>query len=131
MGAGSFWLLGAICVGWFSLAGRRAFEAWKDLDYRGSWAWVFCSIGPVSGLAVMVFQRGEVDVVARNFTLGLLGAILGMSGLIYVGYWFDGHASTKTSPASQGPIVGSSPTVNAPNNHGIITFGQKGDNLSK
>lgn len=80
---------------------------------------------------MVVFRGGEVDVVARNFTLGVLGAILGMSGLIYAGYWFDGHAKAKTLAASEGPITGSSPTVNAFNNHGIITFGQKGDNLSK
>ncbi len=122
MAAGSLTLLGAVCLAWLTLAGRRALEMSKDADYRASWGWAFWALVPASLFAVLSFSSGGGDVTARNITLGALGALMGAAGLIWAGYWWD--SSAKAQPPAQMP--GTQPAINAPNNQGIVTQGQSG-----
>jgi hypothetical protein len=136
MGAGSFWLLATVCAGWFTLSGRMVFDSLKEQNYQTLYGWTFCALLPTATLALLTF-RTNPDMLAKNLTLGLSGAVLGASGLIWLGYLTtilpqaqpSGAPVQPLSPSEQtAPPSSPSPMIYAPNNSGIITSGQAGDN---
>jgi hypothetical protein len=70
-------------------------------------------------------------MTVRNILRGVLGAVLGLFGNVFLTPLVVTPASAQTPSASEGPMTKQSdvpPPINAPNNQGIISFGQTGDN---
>lgn len=125
MGTASLANLGTACFVWASIAGRQAMQMRKGHDYRASWGWAFWAVLPVAAFALLSFSSGG-DMTARNITLGSLGALLGAFALIWVGYLLDGGAKAQSSTSPEAPVP--PPVIHAPNNQGIVTNNQQGNN---
>jgi hypothetical protein len=104
MGNTSFYLLGPLVVGWFTLFGRRALEMRKEAKFRESWADVLWAILPALIFALYSYSTSEANVEARNITLGVLGAFAGAAAAIWVGYQLSGTAVAQQAdhPAPPG-----------------------------
>jgi len=92
------------------------------------WGYFFWSIVPFAVVALMWASQEGVDLTGRNIVLGIVGAALGATGLIWTGHLIQGPAKTEepkpqtSQPAAQNSIG------NISGNSGIITQDQKGDN---
>jgi hypothetical protein len=87
---------------------RHAFEMRMENKYREMSGSVFWAAVPF-GISSLLWTRIEAPVMyAQNLTLGILGAVIGASGLIWAGYVVrgpdDAHAQTTTSGA-QPPMI--------------------------
>lgn len=133
MEVSSFAILIPFCIGWASLAGKQAFDVRKSHEYRSSWAWVFWAVLPVSGLALLWFANGGSEVTVRNVTLGLLGAVLGASALIWAGYALQhGTAKAQSTPSQEAVAPDSKPTTpNPATSSGNFSINQQGGSVNQ
>jgi hypothetical protein len=142
----TFSVLLAISVASFGLSGKRALELRALEKYRTSWGAWFWAFFPGLVSAMILTTDGGTDVSARNYVLGLLGAIVGICGAIYLGYvvtdW-RAHAQTPNNgggnamrepvkpqlppiTSNSGIIAPGDSAINAPHNSGIIAPNNSG-----
>lgn len=116
-------LAGAIAAPFLS----NVFNARKDKNYREMVGSMCLGLVPFGALCVIWAANGDSPVRAQNIVLGLVGAAIGASRLIWFGYLVRGM-SANTVPSgssSNGPASNQIGTVNS---QGIITQGQVGNN---
>ena len=126
-------IFGTACFLWASLAGRQALEMRKSHDYRSSWAWAFWAALPPSVFALLSFSGGSSDLTARNITLGVMGAIMGSSVLIWAGYAMQRLPTQPQSPPHQGiPMPENKPAIpQISTGSGNFSINQQGGSLTQ
>lgn len=104
-----------------------------------TWMWGYFSVGLIPlAITLIIWSRHEAtDTMSKTILLGVIGAALGASGLIWVGKLVEGPNS-KSAPISAvtEPVMKDAADGNAPStsigsingNNGIITQGQRGNN---
>ena len=120
----------------FTLAGRRALEMRSAEKYRTSWGAWFWAFLPGLVSAAILTTDGATPVDMRNWILGALGGLVGVCAAIYLGYvateWRTASSPLSslaaTGVATSRSDAGSSSTITAPDNQGIVTSGQSGGN---
>jgi len=117
-------IAGAIAAPFF----RNVFDMRREKNYREMVGSVFWGLIPFGIICVIWAASGDSSVRAQNIVLGLVGATIGASGMIWVGYFVrDMRAKAEPpAPSSSGPASNQMGTVN---NQGIVTQGQVGNNI--
>lgn len=137
MGNGPLWITGAICFAVFSVSLRFAFQMMEDAKFQSSARWFFFSFVPLGVISLMWAVNGDSSFMSKNIILGAIGALIGASAFIYVGYALgdtpqekNGSSGqkdqptneiqmTQNTPSSVGPIIDQS--VHSTNQSGGIT----------
>jgi hypothetical protein len=124
-----YWGVGILCAGAFLV---RGLTAWDDRRCRRASGYLFWAATAIGLAATAWFATEEASVLARNITLGLIGAAIGSAGLIWVGYAthdamaqqpLDSSTPAPPPPAPP-PSAGSGPTINfSGTNSGIVSTG--------
>ena len=77
---------------------KNVFDVRKEQKYRELAGSLFWSLIPFAVVCLYWAATGDASVNARNLVLGLLGAAIGASGLIWTGYFFhDRTAQAQTA----------------------------------
>jgi hypothetical protein len=106
---------------------RHSFEMRRENKYREMFGSVFWSAVPF-GISSLLWVRIEAPVMyAQNLTLGILGAVIGAFGLIWVGYVIRGSddAQAQTTPD------GIQPQVSISGGDNVVSIGQIGGITAK
>jgi hypothetical protein len=106
---------------------RNVFDMRREKNYREMVGSVFWGVVPFGVICVIWAASGDSPVRAQNMVLGLVGAAIGASGMIWVGY-FVRDMSSKTDPPGPSSSGPASTQMGAVNNEGIVTQGQFGNN---
>jgi hypothetical protein len=114
-------------IAWFGLLGKFGFDMKRDGRLTQMWGYFFWSVVPFAVVALIWASQRDVDVTGRNIVLGVIGAAIGASGFIWIGYLVrrDERIAEPKPPAST-PAQNSIGDISG--NSGIITQSQKGDN---
>jgi hypothetical protein len=120
MGTGLVWFAGAVCFATLSVVFRFALQSLEDDAYRASWGWFFLSLVVLGVIALLWARNGDASVMAKNIILGLIGAAIGGSGLIYAGDAF-GDAKGKLQSQVSGAEI---PLTQFAQN--VTSYGQQG-----
>jgi hypothetical protein len=101
----------ALAVAVFGVIVNHAREMYKDQKYREMAGALFLAVVPVVIFGLFWAANENPSIMARDVTLGLVGAVLGACALVWVGYLVVGPvADTQKSPApSPAPITVPSP----------------------
>jgi hypothetical protein len=123
MGTGILFLLVPLSIAIFGQLLRTALEFKTAKRYREMWGTLFWALVPF-GLSCLVWAAlGDSTMIARNATLGVVGAIIGASAFIWSGYVIrDATNGTRPPPMTEEPIVVSEerrPTLEATRNSKI------------
>jgi hypothetical protein len=120
MGTGAIWFIGAVGFAAFGVFLRFAVQALVDQKYRNSTVWFFWSFLPLLVVCFVLLAKGEPSMsdATRNIILGLVGAAVGASVSIWIGYAIVGIAAN--AQGSQGSAM---PSVNNAQPQAIITGG--------
>ncbi|WP_210178243.1 hypothetical protein, partial [Methylosinus sp. R-45379] len=86
MGTGVLGFIGVICVTAFGVILRFALEALDKADPYKASRWFFLAFIPLGVFAVLWSINGDATMLAKNIVLGLVGALIGSSGFIFVGH---------------------------------------------
>ena len=111
-----------LAIAIFGVLFRSALEVRRDANYRGMWGTIFWSIVPCAVVALIWASNGDAPEMVRNITLGLVGAMLGASALIWGGYAVQGTTTKPTTKASEPQT-----TVN----QNVTSHGQRWSRLSE
>ena len=111
----------------FSLLARFGFDMKREDKPTQMWGYFFTSTVPFAVVALMWASQEGVDLTGRNIILGIVGAALGATGLIWAGHLIQGQTKVAEPKPSAGEPAKNS-IGNISGNSGIITQGQKGDN---
>jgi len=76
----------ALAIALFSVIGNYAREMYKEHKYREMFGAIFCAVLPIAVFGIFWAATESPSEMARNITLGIVGAVLGASGLIWLGY---------------------------------------------
>jgi hypothetical protein len=106
---------------------RNVFDMRREKNYREMVGSVFWGVVPFGVICVIWAASGDSPVRAQNMVLGLVGAAIGASGMIWVGY-FVRDMSAKAEPPGPSSSGPASTQMGAVNNQGIVTQGQFGNN---
>jgi uncharacterized membrane protein AbrB (regulator of aidB expression) len=87
------WVLAILAAPAFA----RAFTALDEKRYQTAFGYIFAGAFALGIAATSWFATVEVPVNFRNIVLGLVGTVIGSSGLIWVGYVT--HPSTAENPS--------------------------------
>lgn len=106
------YLLIPFSIAWFGVLLRQAFEMEKERRFGRMWGTIAWSLIPFGVSAVVWVSQGDVvSVTGRNILLGCLGAAIGASLAVWLGYVFSGSVIT-TSP--QVAVAGPAHAVEIP-----------------
>lgn len=117
MTANILYLLLPFSIAWFGVLLRQAFEMEKECRIRRMWGVIAWSLIPFGISALVWVYQGEVSVVGRNILLGVLGAAIGASVMIWLGYIFapvvapSVPAATNPAPPPSRPSVEEKPAA--------------------
>lgn len=118
-------------MGVFAVLANHAFALRRERNYRGFWGAIFWSVPVPFGVGLFLTTAPEVEMHIRNVTVGSLGALAGAAAAIWFSYVVtDLRASAQPAPPTAEPSVPSAgaPPIYAPDNKGIVTSGQHGNN---
>jgi drug/metabolite transporter (DMT)-like permease len=124
MGTGFSWLVGAACIAAFGVCLRFAIQMLLDRKYRDSAAWFFWSFLPLLIVCFILAAKGDptMSEPIRNLILGFVGAVMGASAAIWIGYAvFDGSAIAQQSQSSQPSTISPPVTINGGDN--VVSIG--------
>jgi hypothetical protein len=100
------YLLVPISIAWFGVLLRQAFEMERDRRFQRMWGTIAWSLIPFGVSALLWVYQGDISVVGRSLLLGLLGAAMGASIMIWLGFVFSppaiSPAPVSPSPAAAG-----------------------------
>jgi hypothetical protein len=122
---------------WIGLFGTHALAMRREGKFRNSWGAACIATLPALIPVIWLTWDLELPPDMRNIIRGFLGAVGGVALAIWLGYlWDDWRAKAQppggSTPMSDKPSPPSGPSGNsgivAPNNSGIITQGQTGNN---
>jgi hypothetical protein len=114
-------------IAFFALFARFGFDMKREDRPTQMWGYFFTSIVPFAVVALMWASQEGVDLTGRNIVLGVVGAALGATGLIWGGHLVQGRTKVaEPKPSASEPAQNSIGNISG--NSGIITQGQKGDN---
>jgi hypothetical protein len=111
-----------LAIAVFGVVANHAREMYRDRKYREMFGTLFWAFVPIGIFCIFWVANANAPVMARNFTLGLVGAILGATALIWLGYRLSENAKDQTSSpplATQSggvirPPVASNPVQSTP-----------------
>ncbi len=129
MGNGIFWLVGAACLTAFGVCLRFSLQMLIDKNIRGASAWCFWSLVPLLAVCFTLVARGDPTMAEapRNLILGIVGAAVGATASIWIGYVAFGSASAQTATVSGGDkSVQGSPSVTISGGENVVSIGQIG-----
>lgn len=115
----------ALAIAIFGVIANHAREMYRDRKYREMFGTLFWATVPLVLFGLFWVYNDHPPIMARNITLGILGAALGAFALVWAGYFISGAADAQTSaPANsgssgssvnqQGGITGGTVIINPP-----------------
>jgi hypothetical protein len=104
----------------------RCYTAVDEMRYQAASGYFSLAVAAIGVAATIWFASEEASVTARNIVLGIIGAAVGTTGLIWVGYVT--HGAMAQNPPAAGtpatPLSGLGPTLNfSGSNSGIVNNG--------
>jgi hypothetical protein len=110
----------------FGVFAKFGFDMKRDEKPKQMWAWFCCSVIPIAVIAIIWSSQNGITMGTRNAVLGVVGAALGASLMIWLGYIFQ---SPNAPIAGEQPITPPTNSIGVVrNNSGIVTQGQHGSN---
>ena len=122
---------------WISLFAAHSLAMRRDGRYRQSWGAACIALVPALLPVVWLTVELELSMEKRNVILGSIGALGGMVLTIWIGYFFHDIYAKSDSPGVSSPtsdkpfnplISLRNNNITTPNNSGIVTYGQTGNN---
>jgi hypothetical protein len=119
----------ALAIAVFGVIANHAKEMFKDRKYQEMFGTIFWAVIPIAIFCVFWVISENPSIMARNITLGIVGAVLGASALIWAGY-VASHlmwpAKAQSTPNTESPMTGkNSLTITGSNN--TVTVDHIGD----
>jgi hypothetical protein len=98
----------ALAIAIFGVIANHARDMYKDKKYREMFGTLFWAVVPIAIFCLFWVVNEHPSTMARNITLGLVGAVLGAAALIWSGYavrdW-SVHAQTAGGTMSSREVL--------------------------
>jgi len=107
----------ALAVAVFGVIANHARDMYRDRKYREMFGTLFWATFPIAVFGLFWAVNEDPSVMARNITLGIIGAAMGAFGLIWIGYFSQNMAVKAQTPSTAPP---------ATNPGGVSSTGQQG-----
>jgi hypothetical protein len=94
-----------LAIAIFGVIANHAREMYRDKKYREMFGTLFWAVVPIAVFCIFWVANENPTIMARNITLGLVGAVLGAVALIWIGYVaHEGWADALPHPTKQTAI---------------------------
>jgi hypothetical protein len=102
-------------IAWFGVLLRQAFEMERDAKFQRMWGTIAGSLVPLGVSAVVWVSQGDASVLGRSILLGFLGAAIGASLMIWVGFLVAAPAPVAAPIATNVVQPSAAPPIPAKN----------------
>src|SRR3954470_14274960 len=94
-----------LAVALFTQLFRVVLDKREARNFRAMSGWLFWSLVPCAGIALIWSATGDASDMAPHLWLGSMGAVLGAAGLVWIGYALKGPVASKPAATAAAPFT--------------------------